>query len=236
MARINLWTFALPGLNERREDIEPNLDFELARHAEESGMSVTFNKEARQSYLRFAMAAEAVWSANFRDLGASVTRMATLAPAGRINEAIVAEEIERLRRAWMRTPLDPDADLLQNFIGAEKLQNIDLFDRAQLAAVLRVCREARSLSAAGRTLFAASRTAKTSINDADRLKKYLLRFTLSFEQLSEALKVDSQVSRLLMGQIPRAGPMSETPAIGGRSSASGEANGKPGAPFHMLFI
>ena len=110
--------------------------------------------------------------------------MATLAPGGRINEAIVAEEIERLRRAWMRTPLDPDADLLQNFIGAEKLQNIDLFDRAQLAAVLRVCREARSLSAAGRTLFAASRTAKTSINDADRLKKYLLRFTLSFEQLS----------------------------------------------------
>jgi transcriptional regulatory protein RtcR len=28
-ARLNLWTFALPGLAERREDIEPNLDYEL---------------------------------------------------------------------------------------------------------------------------------------------------------------------------------------------------------------
>jgi transcriptional regulatory protein RtcR len=184
LARLDLWTFALPGLKERREDIEPNLDFELARHAEESGLSVTFNKEARQSYLRFAMSAEAVWSANFRDLGASVTRMATLAPAGRINEEIVAEEIGRLRRAWMRTPGDPDADLLENLIGAEKLQHIDLFDRAQLAAVVRVCREARSLSAAGRTLFAASRAAKTSTNDADRLKKYLSRFQLSFDQFA----------------------------------------------------
>ncbi|HEY4741386.1 MAG TPA: RNA repair transcriptional activator RtcR family protein [Candidatus Acidoferrales bacterium] len=28
-ARINLWTFTLPGLRSRREDIEPNLQFEL---------------------------------------------------------------------------------------------------------------------------------------------------------------------------------------------------------------
>ncbi len=30
LARINLWTFRLPGLRERPEDIEPNLDHELA--------------------------------------------------------------------------------------------------------------------------------------------------------------------------------------------------------------
>ena len=33
LARINLWTFRLPALRERVEDIEPNLDFELDRAA-----------------------------------------------------------------------------------------------------------------------------------------------------------------------------------------------------------
>lgn len=185
LARLNLWTFALPGLKERREDIEPNLDFELARHAEVAGMTVTFNKEARQSYLRFAMSAEAVWNANFRDLGASVTRMATLAPAGRINEGLVAEEIARLTAGWRKATPDADTDLLADLLGLEQLERIDLFDRVQLAAVVRVCREAKSLSAAGRSLFAASRAAKSSTNDADRLKKYLSRFALSFDQLSK---------------------------------------------------
>ena len=61
---------------------------------------MTFNREARQQYLSFATAPEAEWRSNFRDLGASITRIATLAPAGRMNEAVVAEEIERLRSQW----------------------------------------------------------------------------------------------------------------------------------------
>ena len=36
-ARINLWSFDLPGLAQRREDIEPNLAFELERFAHEHG-------------------------------------------------------------------------------------------------------------------------------------------------------------------------------------------------------
>ena len=184
LARLNLWTFTLPGLAERREDIEPNLSFELARHAEAAGETVTFNKEARQRYLNFATSAEATWAANFRDLGASVTRMATLAPAGRITEAVVAEEIERLKVAWMRPVEAPDDDLLAGLLGVDKLARIDLFDRGQLAAVVRVCRESKSLSAAGRTLFAASRAAKTTSNDADRLKKYLSRFGLGWDRIN----------------------------------------------------
>ncbi len=184
LARLNLWTFALPGLRERREDIEPNLAFELARHAQASGETVTFNKEARAAYLAFATSPEAAWSANFRDLGASVTRMATLAPSGRINETVVAEEIERLRAAWRRTSAEPDAEILAGLLGAQRLAHIDLFDVAQLAAVVRVCRESKSLSAAGRTLFAASRAAKSSTNDADRLKKYLARFGLMWEAVA----------------------------------------------------
>ena len=185
LARLNLWTFALPGLADRREDIEPNLTFELARHAASAGETVTFNKEARQAYLAFATSAEAAWPANFRDLGASVTRMATLAPSGRVNLEVVAEEIERLRFAWRRVATEPDDEMLVGLLGADRLAQIDLFDRVQLAAVARVCRVSRSLSAAGRTLFAASRAVKTTANDADRLKKYLARFGLTWDAMSE---------------------------------------------------
>ena len=80
-----------------KEDIEPNIDYELERFASAEDMRVTFNKEARDAYLCFAAAPEATWRANFRDLSASVTRMATLAPQGRINEETVRDEIA----AWI---------------------------------------------------------------------------------------------------------------------------------------
>jgi transcriptional regulatory protein RtcR len=63
---------------------------------------VTFNKEARERYLRFATSGEATWSGNFRDLNASVTRMATLADSGRIGVDAVAAEVDRLRQQWLR--------------------------------------------------------------------------------------------------------------------------------------
>lgn len=183
-ARLNLWSFALPGLRDRREDIAPNLDFELARFAEREGVNVTFNREARQAYLAFATAAEAEWRSNFRDLSASVTRMATLAPAGRINEALVAEDIERLRGQWHGTRGQGGDGLLTELLGPERAAAIDLFDRMQLEQVIRVCRECSTLSAAGRTLFAASRARRTSSNDADRLRKYLARFDLDWQAIA----------------------------------------------------
>src|SRR5215471_6866821 len=51
LCRINLWTFALPGLRSRPEDIEPNLRFELDQHARKTGQRVTFSKEARHEFL-----------------------------------------------------------------------------------------------------------------------------------------------------------------------------------------
>ncbi len=184
LARLNLWTFDLPGLKERREDIEPNLDFELARHAEIEGSTVTFNREARECYLRFATSPEAAWTANFRDLGASVTRMATLSPRGRIAEEIVAEEIELLQRLWSATQADDGEAVLLDVLGADRLAALDLFDRVQLAEVIAVCRRSASLSGAGRALFAVSRQAKSSSNDADRLKKYLARFDLDWRAVT----------------------------------------------------
>ena len=109
LARINLWTFSLPGLRERSEDIEPNLDFELTHFAERNGTQATFTREARARFLQFATSHDARWDGNFRDLNAAVTRMATLADNGRINTALVDEEIARLRANW-HAELAPAAD------------------------------------------------------------------------------------------------------------------------------
>jgi transcriptional regulatory protein RtcR len=95
LARINLWTFRLPGLAERREDLEPNLDFELQQLCDATGCRISMTREARTVFLKWAKSSDARWSANFRDLNAAVVRMATLANAGRICEADVAAECER---------------------------------------------------------------------------------------------------------------------------------------------
>lgn len=181
-ARINLWTFELPGLAGRPEDIEPNLDFELERHAREAGRQVRFNVEAKRRYLAFAASPAARWAGNFRELGASVTRLATLAEAGRIDESLVDEEIAHLRQAWSDgTP----PDVVDEVLGGAAA-DIDLFERCQLAMVIAICRASGSLSEAGRRLFAVSRQEKKQANDADRLRKYLARFGLGFEMLAGA--------------------------------------------------
>lgn len=182
-ARLNLWTFQLPGLAQRREDIEPNLDYELDRFAEREGDRASFNKEARQRYLAFATSPDALWPGNFRDLAASVTRMATLSPKGRIDLDCVEAEIGRLQRLWSGQRADA-MDILAEVLTPEALADIDPFDRVQLAETVRVCRNSRSLSEAGRTLFAASRARRTSWNDADRLRKYLARFDLDWSRVA----------------------------------------------------
>jgi transcriptional regulatory protein RtcR len=70
-ARINLWTYALPGLRDRAEHIEPNLDYLLAQFGEQHGQMVRFNREARARFMRFARSPEALWTGNFGDLWAS---------------------------------------------------------------------------------------------------------------------------------------------------------------------
>lgn len=178
-ARLNLWTFTLPGLASRREDIEPNLDYELDRYAEREGQRVSFNKEARQRYLAFAISPEALWLGNFRDLAASVTRMATLSPRGRIDLECVDSEMLRLKRLWSGSSAQSD-DWLADLLGADAFAEVDPFDRVQLAETIRVCRSSRSLSEAGRYLFSVSRAKRSSANDADRLRKYLARFELDW--------------------------------------------------------
>lgn len=184
LARINLWTFHLPGLAQRVEDIAPNITYELERYAERHNTHITFNQEAWQHFLEFAVSPQARWTANFRDLNGAVTRMATLADGGRITRANVEEEIERLLMAWHRPVDDDDARLVDEILGEEAAVRLDRFDRIQLADVLAVCRTSKTLSAAGRRLFAVSRTRRRQANDADRLRKYLAKFGLRWQDIS----------------------------------------------------
>jgi len=185
LARIDLWTFQLPPLRERPEDIEPNLDFELERASAQLSRQVTMNREARALFLRFALRHS--WPGNFRDLAGSVTRMATLAEGGRVAERDVEAEIA-LRERPARSALPPDGSRtgsrVEVVLGARAAE-LDRFDRVQLEDVLAACATARTLSDAGRTLFSQSRKRKASANDADRLRKYLARFGLDWEAVSE---------------------------------------------------
>jgi len=133
------------------------------------------------------MAPDSAWGANFRDLGSAVTRMATLATSGRIDEDLVREETSRLSSQW-HPPSDPSDDPLAGILGP-KADQLDRFDRVQLAEVVRVCRCSRSLSDAGRALFAVSRLSRKTANDADRLQKYLARFDLEWGDVREPTSV-----------------------------------------------
>ncbi|MCC6220953.1 MAG: sigma 54-interacting transcriptional regulator [Deltaproteobacteria bacterium] len=183
LARINLWSFKLPGLNERQEDIAPNIEYELERYAEKHNRQISLNKEARELFLRFATSPLALWQANFRDLNAAVTRMATLSSAGRITVEIVEEEIRRLTDAWQTADsLAPHEELYSYFgITRHTLEELDKFDRVQLVEVLKVCKQCRSLAEAGRLLFAHSGKEKPNYNPADRLRKYLARFNIAWK-------------------------------------------------------
>jgi transcriptional regulatory protein RtcR len=183
LARIDLWHFRIPSLRERREDIAPNVDYELERVARDTGRRVVFNADARKKFLRFATAPGASWRGNFRDLSAALTRMATLAPSGAIRVAEVDDEIARLEASWRREPA-PSEGRLERILGP-RAADLDLFDRAQLEVVLEVCASEPSLSAAGRRLFAQSLEKRASKNDADRLKKYLARFGVDFHAAHE---------------------------------------------------
>jgi transcriptional regulatory protein RtcR len=186
LARMNLWTFRLPGLAERPEDIEPNLDYELEQFAQRRGVRATISKETREAFLAFARSPAAKWNANFRDLNACVTRMATLAPGGRITRTVLESEVEHLRRGWAPSAGNSGHEaILESVLSSQAIGRLDLFDQAQLAFVVRLCRQSAGLSDAGRKLFAATREKRKTANDADRLRKYLARFDLDWNSVKQ---------------------------------------------------
>lgn len=185
LARINLWEFKLPGLAERREDIEPNLNYELNNFTKQTGKYISFNAEARKRFLEFALDRANKWQGNFRDLNAMIVRMATLSDSGRITIELVEEEIARNKASnKVNAQQIPNEDsFIQTLLTKEVYNSIDEFDLVQLLHVIKVCRESTSAAAAAKKLFANSLKEKTSKNNSDRLVKYLAKFGLKFKQV-----------------------------------------------------
>lgn len=186
LARINIWSFEIPSLAERKEDIEPNINYEINKYEEINMQRIGFSHEALKVYLDFSQSGEAIWPANFRDLNSSVLRMCTLAPNGRIDTETVSDEIEYLKNKWHGTPLISDQEFLycQQFLTEQMVAELDLFELITLEGTLKVCTESKSLADAGRKLFQQSRQKRKGLNDSDRLKKYLNGYHLEWSQLN----------------------------------------------------
>ena len=208
-ARLNTWTFFLPSLKDRLEDLPANIDYELARLGSEQQQQYRFKPTARQLYEDFAMSADATWQGNFRDLTASMIRLTTLAESKVIRVEDVQAEIERLSNLWglpdhfnsmannSLSSFNSDSNLaldrhliettsqntLDKYLDKDILMKVDTFDAVQLAYVIEVCIQHKNQAAAGRYLYANSRDKLKSPNDSDRLRKYLMKFGLKFDEL-----------------------------------------------------
>lgn len=184
LARIDLWAFKLPGLAERREDIEPNLEYELQKFSMKSGQHITFNKEGYDLFMKYALAEQTKWSGNFRELNAVITRLSTLAPGGRIDKETVTAELERLQ-ANSASDSGDEEDGLAGLLPSSYQDLYDPFDLVQLEYTVKICRESKNISEAGRKLFPVTRTQRKTKNDTDRLTKYLAKFDLSFDKIKD---------------------------------------------------
>jgi transcriptional regulatory protein RtcR len=204
LSQIGLWTFTLPPLKDRTQDILPNILYELGEYIKKTGQKFEFSDEALKLYLDFAQSPESTWKGNFRTLCQSIKRMCFNTHGNSITADIVQNEIAQLIAYWdsifdddeinfdsARASVDTsrnnetESNIQKTINLSEQIEKIfeecDEFDRAQLMTVIQVCRESETLAAAGRKLFAQSRQKRVSHNDSDRLKKYLARFGLDWE-------------------------------------------------------
>lgn len=184
LARINLWTYKLPALRERKEDIPANIDYEINLYAQKHGRQIRFNKEARLAFEKFASSSEAIWSGNFRDLSSAITRLCTLADSSRISCDDVQEEIARLQLCWQSPTSSKTVSQLSDYLSEQDIAELDHFDAHQLNYVLNVCLRHNSMASAGRELFNKSREKKSQVNDSTRLQKYLAKFGLKWSELT----------------------------------------------------
>lgn len=188
LARINLWSFKLLSLKDRLEDLEPNLMHELEKASETLGTKIRMNKEAHDLFIKEATSSDALWSGNFRELSSSAMRMSVLSDSGRITVDTAKEELSRLKNSWTEEEsLSNDNFPLIKAALQDKEAEIDLFDKAQLEYVLKICQSSKSMAEAGRKLFANSIKQRASSNDSDRLRKYLAKFNLNWETASNPL-------------------------------------------------
>jgi transcriptional regulatory protein RtcR len=183
--RLTTWEFALLPLADRLEDFAAYLDDEITQQFVEFSTPLRFRGPAKRKYLELATSGQASWEYNLEDLHRSISRLAIESPDEGISVDFVKQEFEKLNDEWAAETCEED--LLQ-IVPEEMRYQLDLFQKTQLMEVIRICVRSRSLSEAGRRLFASSRSRKKSVNDADRLRKYLQRFGLEWKNIQRSFR------------------------------------------------
>lgn len=184
LARISMWHFELPGLAQRPEDIEPNLDFELQNASAQLRTRISMSRPAREIFLAHAM--KATWEGNFREFSTMILRLATLAMGGRITENDVRFELEQAQLARAgHHEIESPSTLAPHLceIVSRLAPSLDRIEIVQLEEVLMVISQTDSMAEAGRVLFAHSRALKSNPNDTDRIRKFLVRYGLTYNQI-----------------------------------------------------
>ncbi|CAH7424250.1 Transcriptional regulator [Vibrio chagasii] len=190
LARIDLWHFTLPSLSERVEDIAPNIDFELLKYEADYGQRVRFNHEAKIKYLNFAKVG--LWKRNFRDLTASILRMATLSELNTITELVVDEEIGRLNKSWgcdEAAVCVHGSDIVERMYATTtaSMEVLSPKDIAELTFILNVCKEHDTASSAYPYIY--GKASKSVGNPTSILNGYLTRnFGFKFSDIKSAQK------------------------------------------------
>jgi len=183
--RLSAWQFDIPPVRERYSDLEPAVEFALLEHMRKMGRRVQFAPDAKSQFLKFARTPQAKWPGNFRDIQMSVFRLATLAQLGTIQLDAVNHEINRLTNLWQETSDGSSSRLLEQYLNPQVRMTLDRFESVQLADVISVCVNSKTLSDAGRNLFSESRKKKRKANDADRLRKYLQKYDLDWSSFHD---------------------------------------------------
>ena len=177
-ARLRFWSFVVPPLRDRVEDIEPLMDRMFDERAKRLSSQVTFGPAARQRFLRFARSGDGHWRANYRDLQFAVERLAARASDGLITASMVDAERDILREEWQGlqsgTEMEPVGPALPN----DLLGKLCLSDRIGLEHALGIIRRSRNLAEAGRRLFEPPDGSAPLRNPSDRVIKYLRSFGL----------------------------------------------------------
>lgn len=186
LARIAMWEFFMPSLRDRPDDFEANLDYELKKCSTNAFTYIIITREAKEAYLDFALSRDAIWRYNFRDLHASVQRMAAHSEDGYISPEIVDREIGYLKRSWRRWELEESKkyEICMRLLPVDVFNSLDLFELIQLEEVLCQCRKYKSMAEAGRALFNVSRQKKVSHNDSHRLSMYLKKYNITWRNIA----------------------------------------------------
>ena len=209
--RIRTWTYTIPGLANRKDDIAPNIKEELKRFENEYGRRVTLDGQPFEQFLNYVKSIPL--KGNFRELRRMIWHMATFADNGVINMDLVDMEIKQhksenaphtqsnAKTSVMDTTVGPnksnagdlaDKLLLQLFGDGYKIKFDPLF-LCQLRYVISVCCQGSTRSAAdvGRTISPARLRQSKNGGNANNIlanffkRKEIREYRLSFAKIRE---------------------------------------------------